>query len=46
MVLIDFFAIHEIQSILPRNHMSIAASFFCICIEIVQTFFSYRIGST
>ena len=33
----DFFAVHEIFSFLPlRNHMSVATSFSCSCIEIVK----------
>ena len=35
-VLFDFFAVHEIHSILCMNHISVADSFFCSCFEIVQ----------
>ena len=45
-VLFDFFAVHEIHSILQRNQMSVASSFFCTCFEIVQALHPYvRMGS-
>ena len=43
---LNFFAVHEIRSILHRNHISVASSFFSSCLEIVQALQSYtRIGS-
>ena len=45
-VLFDFFAVHEICSILHRNHISVGSSFICGCFEIVQVSHSYiRMGS-
>ena len=35
-ILFDFFAVLEICSILRRNHISIASSFFCNCFKTVQ----------
>ena len=42
----DFFAVHEIRSILQWNDISVAFSFFCTCFKIVQVTHPYiRIGS-
>ena len=45
-ILYDFFAVHEIHSILHRNRISVGSSFFCNCFEIIQAFYPFiRMGS-
>ena len=42
----DVFAVQEILSILRRNHISVASTFYCTCFEIVQASHPYiRMGS-
>ena len=42
----DFSAVHEIHSILCRNHISVVSSFFCNCFKIVQASHPYiKMGS-
>ena len=42
----DFFAVHQIRNILGRNHISVASSFFCSCLEIVQALHPYNSTSS
>ena len=42
-MLFDFFAVQEIRSILHRNHISVASSFFCNCFEIALASHPYII---
>ena len=32
----NFFAIHEVPSILCRSHICVTSSFFCMCFEVVK----------
>ena len=42
----DFFLVHEIHSILRRNHNSVSSNFFCNCFEIIEASYPYiRMGS-